>query len=186
MLSCRGSRFRHSVGDLAIKRRQIRDVHRRTLASIGLLPTTPFDIWFQTSRGHGPAKAVVGSERCLWLYRQRSGKSYLPAHVYFVLTSTLGIREYVRLLGQNNITWTQWDRKVSLYSLKRLRRHLADSRPRSCLLHRFVKNEWRTLSSQTIGVEFASKIIRVGTGARRKRIKLQVLPFLIQIIPEPF
>ena len=45
---------------------------------------------------------------------------------------------------------------------------------RSCLLHRFVKDEWRVLSSQTIGVEFASKIIRVGTGARRKRIKLQV------------
>jgi len=38
-----------------------------------------------------------------------------------------------------------------------------------------VKDEWRVLSSQTIGVEFASKIIRVGTGARRKRIKLQVL-----------
>jgi len=47
---------------------------------------------------------------------------------------------------------------------------------RSCLLHRFVKDEWRVLSSQTIGVEFASKIIRVGTGARRKRIKLQVHP----------
>lgn len=30
------------------------------------------------------------------------------------------------------------------------------------------------LSSQTIGVEFASKIIKVGTGARRKRVKLQV------------
>lgn len=45
---------------------------------------------------------------------------------------------------------------------------------KSCLLHRFVKNEWRVLSSQTIGVEFASKIIRVGTGARRKRIKLQL------------
>jgi small GTP-binding protein len=45
---------------------------------------------------------------------------------------------------------------------------------RSCLLHRFVKDEWRVISSQTIGVEFASKIIRVGTGARRKRIKLQV------------
>lgn len=42
------------------------------------------------------------------------------------------------------------------------------------MLHRFVKNEWRVLSSQTIGVEFASKIIKVGTGARRKRIKLQV------------
>lgn len=45
---------------------------------------------------------------------------------------------------------------------------------RSCILHRFVKDEWRVLSSQTIGVEFASKIIKVGTGARRKRIKLQV------------
>ncbi|KAJ9150467.1 Rab like protein [Pleurostoma richardsiae] len=45
---------------------------------------------------------------------------------------------------------------------------------KSCILHRFVKNEWRTLSSQTIGVEFASKIIKVGTGARRKRIKLQL------------
>lgn len=30
------------------------------------------------------------------------------------------------------------------------------------------------LSSQTIGVEFASKIIKVGTGSRRKRIKLQL------------
>lgn len=45
---------------------------------------------------------------------------------------------------------------------------------KSCLLHRFVKSEWRLLSSQTIGVEFASKIIKVGTGARRKRIKLQL------------
>ncbi|KAG6015558.1 hypothetical protein E4U43_005094 [Claviceps pusilla] len=45
---------------------------------------------------------------------------------------------------------------------------------KSCLLHRFLKNEWRLLSSQTIGVEFASKIIKVGTGTRRKRIKLQL------------
>lgn len=45
---------------------------------------------------------------------------------------------------------------------------------KSCLLHRFVKSEWRILSSQTIGVEFASKIVKVGTGARRKRIKLQL------------
>lgn len=37
-------------------------------------------------------------------------------------------------------------------------------------------DEWigRILSSQTIGVEFASKTIRIGTGARRKRIKLQL------------
>ncbi|KAI4199846.1 MAG: hypothetical protein LQ348_001816 [Seirophora lacunosa] len=45
---------------------------------------------------------------------------------------------------------------------------------KSCLLHRIVKNEWRTLSSQTIGVEFASKIIKIGTGTGRKRIKLQL------------
>ena len=45
---------------------------------------------------------------------------------------------------------------------------------RSCLLHRFMKSEWRVLSSQTIGVEFASKIVRIGTGTRRKRIKLQL------------
>ncbi len=57
-----------------------------------------------------------------------------------------------------------------------LAKHVFNNCNRSCLLHRFVKNEWRTLSSQTIGVEFASKIIRVGTGARRKRIKLQVPP----------
>ncbi|KAL1963252.1 hypothetical protein VTN77DRAFT_8577 [Rasamsonia byssochlamydoides] len=45
---------------------------------------------------------------------------------------------------------------------------------KSCLLHRFVKDEWRVLSSQTIGVEFSSKIVKVGTGSRRKRIKLQL------------
>ncbi|EMR65517.1 putative ras family gtpase protein [Eutypa lata UCREL1] len=39
---------------------------------------------------------------------------------------------------------------------------------------RHRKSEWRVLTSQTIGVEFASKIIKVGTGARRKRIKLQL------------
>ena len=76
----------------------------------------------------------------------------------------------------------------------------ADSASRSCLLHRFVKNECtlplrltlshlpavdlsltkhrltagRVLTSQTIGVEFASKIVRVGTGARRPRVKLQL------------
>ncbi|KAI5367237.1 Putative small GTP-binding protein [Septoria linicola] len=58
---------------------------------------------------------------------------------------------------------------------------------KSCLLHRFVKSEWRILSSQTIGVEFASKIVKVGdmgavngtyrgrdAAPRRKRIKLQL------------
>ncbi|KAI7151946.1 ras-domain-containing protein [Hortaea werneckii] len=45
---------------------------------------------------------------------------------------------------------------------------------KSCLLHRFVKNEWRVLTSQTIGVEFASKIVKIGTHGRRKRIKLQL------------
>ncbi|KAI5285407.1 hypothetical protein KEM54_000596 [Ascosphaera aggregata] len=32
----------------------------------------------------------------------------------------------------------------------------------------------RVLSSQTIGVEFSSKIVKIGTGPRRKRIKLQL------------
>ena len=59
---------------------------------------------------------------------------------------------------------------------------------KSCILHRFVKDECmlkvpqslpanflgRILTSQTIGVEFASKIVKVGTGSRRKRIKLQL------------
>ena len=46
---------------------------------------------------------------------------------------------------------------------------------RSCLLHRFIRDEWKALSSHTIGVEFANKIIKLGTGVRRKRMKLQVL-----------
>ncbi|KAK4950846.1 hypothetical protein LTR10_010839 [Elasticomyces elasticus] len=45
---------------------------------------------------------------------------------------------------------------------------------KSCLLHRFVKDEWRILTSQTIGVEFASKIVKVGTQGRRRRVKLQL------------
>ncbi|KAL4972707.1 P-loop containing nucleoside triphosphate hydrolase protein [Aspergillus desertorum] len=45
---------------------------------------------------------------------------------------------------------------------------------KSCVLHRYVKNEWRVLSSQTIGVEFSSKIVKLGTGPRRTRIKLQL------------
>ncbi|OAP64443.1 hypothetical protein AYL99_00415 [Fonsecaea erecta] len=46
---------------------------------------------------------------------------------------------------------------------------------KSCLLHRFVKNEWRVLSSQTIGVEFSSKIIKIGTTPNSsKRIKFQL------------
>ncbi|KAF2820624.1 ras-domain-containing protein [Ophiobolus disseminans] len=49
---------------------------------------------------------------------------------------------------------------------------------KSCLLHRFVKSEWRVLSSQTIGVEFASKIVHIAdrkaNAANRKRIKLQL------------
>ncbi|KAG2419841.1 GTP-binding protein ypt4 [Aspergillus terreus] len=45
---------------------------------------------------------------------------------------------------------------------------------KSCVLHRFVKNEWRVLSSQTIGVEFSSKIVKLGSGPRRTRIKLQL------------
>lgn len=45
---------------------------------------------------------------------------------------------------------------------------------KSCLLHRFVKGEWRVLTSQTVGVEFASKIVKVGTQGVRKRVKLQL------------
>ncbi|CAN9327808.1 unnamed protein product [Alternaria sp. RS040] len=52
---------------------------------------------------------------------------------------------------------------------------------KSCLLHRFVKSEWRVLSSQTIGVEFSSKIVHIAdrrrspsSSASRKRIKLQL------------
>jgi small GTP-binding protein len=45
---------------------------------------------------------------------------------------------------------------------------------KSCVLHRFVKSEWRVLSSQTIGVEFSSKIVKIGSGANRRRIKLQL------------
>lgn len=37
-----------------------------------------------------------------------------------------------------------------------------------------MKGEWRVLSSQTIGVEFASRIVKVGTAGRRKRVKLQL------------
>ncbi|KAJ4290786.1 hypothetical protein N0V88_006536 [Collariella sp. IMI 366227] len=42
---------------------------------------------------------------------------------------------------------------------------------KSCLLHRFVKNEWRVLSSQTIGVEFASKIIKLWDTAGTERFR---------------
>ncbi|KAK7206855.1 ras family protein [Myxozyma melibiosi] len=45
---------------------------------------------------------------------------------------------------------------------------------KSSILHRFVEGHWKVLTSSTIGVEFASKVIKVGTGARRKRIKLQL------------
>jgi len=50
---------------------------------------------------------------------------------------------------------------------------------KSCLLHRFVRDEWRVLSSQTIGVEFSSKIVHIADRksaslSNRKRIKLQL------------
>ena len=44
----------------------------------------------------------------------------------------------------------------------------------SIFIHGTEYPEGRILSSQTIGVEFSSKIIKVGTGSRRKRIKLQL------------
>ncbi|CCJ28751.1 unnamed protein product [Pneumocystis jirovecii] len=45
---------------------------------------------------------------------------------------------------------------------------------KTSMLHRFVKNEFKALSSHTIGVEFSSKVVKLGIGARRKRIKLQL------------
>ena len=42
------------------------------------------------------------------------------------------------------------------------------------MLHRFVREEWKILTSQTIGVEFASKIVSIGYGSRTKKIKLQL------------
>ena len=43
-----------------------------------------------------------------------------------------------------------------------------------CVLCPLISYLGRVLSSQTIGVEFASKIVKVGTGPRRQRIKLQL------------
>lgn len=45
---------------------------------------------------------------------------------------------------------------------------------KSCLLHRFVEGDWRIMTSQTIGVEFSSKIIKVGEGSNKRNIKLQL------------
>ena len=51
------------------------------------------------------------------------------------------------------------------------------------VLSRFTRNEFSQDTKSTIGVEFASKIIKVGTGARRKRIKLQVRPHPVPPCP---
>ncbi|KAF4550786.1 putative GTP-binding protein ypt4 [Elsinoe fawcettii] len=45
---------------------------------------------------------------------------------------------------------------------------------KTSLLHHFLHAQPLLLSSQTIGVEFSSKILVLGTGARKKRIKLQL------------
>ncbi|KAF2450593.1 ras-domain-containing protein, partial [Karstenula rhodostoma CBS 690.94] len=49
---------------------------------------------------------------------------------------------------------------------------------KSCMLHRFINSSWKILSSQTIGVEFASKIVHIHprdpSRGTRKRIKLQL------------
>lgn len=101
-----------------------------------------------------------------------------------VLTAFTGAREHVRLSGQDYPARAKRVGKVSRRVMLAILGHrepvMLNCSPRSCLLHRFVKNEWRILSSQTIGVEFASKIIKVGTGARRKRIKLQVGTTLVE------
>ncbi|KAA6415178.1 MAG: GTP-binding ypt4 [Lasallia pustulata] len=41
---------------------------------------------------------------------------------------------------------------------------------KTCLLHRLLNHEWRSLTSQTIGVEFSTHLIPIG----RTRIKLQL------------
>lgn len=41
---------------------------------------------------------------------------------------------------------------------------------KSCLIHQFITNKFKKLSSHTIGVEFGSKIVDIGT----KRIKFQI------------
>ncbi|GME95779.1 unnamed protein product [[Candida] boidinii] len=46
---------------------------------------------------------------------------------------------------------------------------------KSSILHRFVKGEWNVLTSQTIGVEFSSKIIDIGASLLDSvRLKLQL------------
>lgn len=45
---------------------------------------------------------------------------------------------------------------------------------KSCILHRFVKGDWNILTSQTIGVEFSSKIVTVGHSTSRIRMKMQL------------
>jgi small GTP-binding protein len=45
---------------------------------------------------------------------------------------------------------------------------------KSCILHRFVQEEWKVLTSQTIGVEFSSKIVKVGQGPTKRNLKLQL------------
>lgn len=101
----------------------------------------------------------------------------------FVALGLIGTGEHVRLPRENHPARAKRDWKVSFICFTHIPTPSKGSDLltaqtialyRSCILHRFVKNEWRVLSSQTIGVEFASKIIKVGTGSRRKRIKLQV------------
>ncbi|KNE65280.1 small GTP-binding protein domain [Allomyces macrogynus ATCC 38327] len=41
---------------------------------------------------------------------------------------------------------------------------------KSCMLHRFIENKFKTTSSHTIGVEFGSKIVSLGT----QRVKAQI------------
>ncbi|KAG5439057.1 hypothetical protein PCK2_000896, partial [Pneumocystis canis] len=45
---------------------------------------------------------------------------------------------------------------------------------KTSMLHRFVRNEFKSLCPHTIGVEFSSKVIKLGVGSLRQRIKLQL------------
>ncbi|EEB09162.1 GTPase Ypt4 [Schizosaccharomyces japonicus yFS275] len=45
---------------------------------------------------------------------------------------------------------------------------------KSCLLKRFVDNEWCDNIRHTVGIDFASKVLKIGSESQCKRIKLQL------------
>ncbi|GMM33829.1 hypothetical protein DASC09_011540 [Saccharomycopsis crataegensis] len=45
---------------------------------------------------------------------------------------------------------------------------------KSCILHRFIRGDWNVLASQTIGVEFSSKIISIGPSPSPNNINMKL------------